>query len=124
MEIDNELHFERKNYFYSDLPRGYQITQQFRPIGKNGYVEIETKGGIKRIDIDRLHIEEDTCKQLHNKNETLLDYNRAGIPLLEIVSKPEIRSGEEARKFAEKIRSIVSFLDVSDGKMEEGSGAS
>ena len=121
MEIDNELHFERKNYFYSDLPRGYQITQQFRPIGKNGYVEIEINGGIKRIDIDRLHIEEDTCKQLHNKNETLLDYNRAGIPLLEIVSKPEIRSGEEARKFAEKIRSIVSFLDVSDGKMEEGS---
>lgn len=121
MEIDNVLWFDRKNYFYSDLPKGYQITQDKRPIGRNGYIEIETSQGKKRINIERLHMEEDTCKQLHSWDCSLLDYNRAGIPLIEIVSKPEIRSGEEAMKYAEKIRSIVSFLDVSDGRMEEGS---
>ena len=121
MTIDNELWFDRKNYFYSDLPKGYQITQEKRPIGKEGYLEIKTKEGNKRIGIERLHLEEDTCKQLHYSDYSLLDYNRAGIPLIEIVSKPEIRNGEEALKYVEKIRSIVSFLDVSDGKMEEGS---
>ena len=117
MNIDDELWFDRKNYFYSDLPKGYQITQQKRPIGKNGYLEI----GGRKIGIERLHLEEDTCKQLHYSDCTLLDYNRAGIPLAEIVSLPEIRSGEEAMKYVEKIRSIVSFLGVSDGRMEEGS---
>ena len=117
MDIDSELWFDRKNYFYSDLPKGYQITQQRRPIGSNGYLDILDK----RIGIERLHIEEDTCKQLHLNDCTLLDYNRAGIPLVEIVSKPEIRNGDEAMKFVERIRSIVSFLGVSDGKMEEGS---
>ena len=121
MSIDNELHFDRKNYFYSDLPKGFQITQDKRPIGREGYLEIETSNGKKRIGIERLHMEEDTCKQLHSWDCTLLDYNRAGIPLIEIVSKPELRNGEEAQKYAEKIRSIVSFLDVSDGRMEEGS---
>ena len=121
MSIDDTVIFERKNYFYSDLPKGYQITQQFRPIGKEGYLTIETSNGIKKIGIERLHMEEDTCKQLHSWDFSLLDYNRAGIPLIEIVSKPEMRSGEEAAKYVEKIRSIVSFLDVSDGKMEEGS---
>lgn len=121
MTIDRELWFDRKNYFYSDLPKGYQITQQQRPIGSNGYLEIETSLGKKKISIERLHLEEDTCKQLHSWDCTLLDYNRAGIPLVEIVSRPDLRSGQEARQFAEKIRSIVSFLDVSNGKMEEGS---
>ena len=121
MKIDNELHFDRKNYFYSDLPKGYQITQDRRPIGSNGYLEIEVDGETKRIGIERLHIEEDTCKQLHFPAFTLLNYNRAGTPLIEIVSKPEIRSGEEAMKYVEKIRSIVVFSGVSDGKMEEGS---
>lgn len=121
MSIDNELHFDRKNYFYSDLPKGYQITQDKRPIGKEGYLTIEINGEEKRINIERLHMEEDTCKQLHSWDFSLLDYNRAGIPLIEIVSKPEIRNGEEAMKYVEKIRSIVNFLDVSDGKMEEGS---
>ena len=121
MTIDHELHFDRKNYFYSDLPKGYQITQDRRPIGSNGYVEIVVGGVKKRIGIERLHIEEDTCKQLHFKNFTLLNYNRAGTPLIEIVSKPEIRSGEEAMKYVETIRSIVVFSEVSDGKMEEGS---
>lgn len=121
MTIDRELWFDRKNYFYSDLPKGYQITQQQRPIGSNGYLEIETSLGKKKISIERLHLEEDTCKQLHSWDCTLLDYNRAGIPLVEIVSRPDLRSGQEARQYAEKIRSIVSFLDVSNGKMEEGS---
>ena len=121
MKIDNELHFDRKNYFYSDLPKGYQITQDRRPIGSDGYLEIEVDGKTKRIGIERLHIEEDTCKQLHFPAFTLLNYNRAGTPLIEIVSKPELRSGEEALKYVEKIRSIVVFSGVSDGKMEEGS---
>ena len=117
MTIDDELWFDRKNYFYSDLPKGYQITQQRRPIGSNGCLFVNDN----RISIERLHLEEDTCKQLHFGNYTYLDFNRAGVPLLEIVSKPEIRSGEEAMKFVERIRSIVTFLDVSNGKMEEGS---
>ena len=121
MSIDKELHFDRKNYFYSDLPKGYQITQNLRPIGSEGYLEIDTSNGKKRINIERLHMEEDTCKQLHFNTFTLLDYNRAGTPLIEIVSKPEMRSGEEAMRYVEKIRSIVVFSDVSDGKMEEGS---
>ena len=117
MSIDDELWFDRKNYFYSDLPKGYQITQYFRPIGRDGWLDVNGK----HINIERLHIEEDTAKQLHNGNQTLIDYNRAGIPLLEIVTKPEISSGEEAMRFVEKIRSIANFLDISDGKMEEGS---
>lgn len=121
MSIDDTIMFERKNYFYSDLPKGYQITQQFRPIGSNGYLVLNTSQGEKKIGIERLHMEEDTCKQLHSWDFSLLDYNRAGIPLIEIVSRPDIRTGEEAAKYVEKIRSIVSFLDVSDGKMEEGS---
>jgi aspartyl-tRNA(Asn)/glutamyl-tRNA(Gln) amidotransferase subunit B len=121
MKIDNVLHFDRKNYFYSDLPKGFQITQQRRPIGSEGYLEIEVDGKDKKIGIERLHIEEDTCKQLHFPAFTLLNYNRAGVPLVEIVSKPELRSGEEAMKYVEKIRSIVVFSGVSDGKMEEGS---
>ena len=121
MHIDDLVMFERKNYFYSDLPKGYQITQQFRPIGSDGYLTIETSNGPKKIEIERLHMEEDTCKQLHSWDFSLLDYNRAGIPLIEIVSRPDMRNGEEAAKYVEKIRSIVTFLDVSDGKMEEGS---
>ena len=121
MNIDHELWFDRKNYFYSDLPKGYQITQQKRPIGSEGYLEIEVDGKKKKLEIERLHMEEDTCMQHHFSDYTLLDYNRAGIPLIEIVSKPVMRSGEEARKYVEKIREIVTFSNVSDGKMEEGS---
>ncbi|MDD3938827.1 MAG: Asp-tRNA(Asn)/Glu-tRNA(Gln) amidotransferase subunit GatB [Bacilli bacterium] len=120
MSIDNLLVFDRKNYFYSDLPKGYQITQNKRPIGSEGYLDIKTDA-VRRIAIERLHLEEDTCKQLHFSEYTLLDYNRSGVPLIEIVSKPDIRSGEEAMKYVEAIRSIVIYADVSDGKMEEGS---
>lgn len=121
MEIDNELWFDRKNYFYSDLAKGYQITQYKRPIGENGYLDIKTDSYSKRIVFKRLHLEEDTCKQIHQNNKTYLDFNRSGIPLLEIVTQPDIRSGEEARLVVEKIKSIVVFLNVSSGKMEEGS---
>lgn len=121
MEIDHELWFDRKNYFYSDLPKGFQITQDKRPIGKNGYVTIETSAGKRQIAIERLHMEEDTAKQIHLADFSMLDYNRAGTPLVEIVSRPDIRSGEEAMKYVEQIRSIVQYADVSDGKMEEGS---
>lgn len=117
MTIDDTLCFDRKNYFYSDLAKGFQITQHERPIGSNGYLDI----GNKRIRLERLHIEEDTCKQIHLGDYSLLDYNRSGIPLLEIVTLPDMRDGKEAMKLVEKIRSIVTFLDVSDGKMEEGS---
>lgn len=117
MTIDDTLCFDRKNYFYSDLAKGFQITQHERPIGSNGYLDI----GNKRIRLERLHIEEDTCKQIHLGDYSLLDYNRSGIPLLEIVTLPDMRNGKEAMKLVEKIRSIVTFLDVSDGKMEEGS---
>ncbi len=121
MTIDDELHFDRKNYFYSDLPKGYQITQNERPIGRQGYVEIEVDGQKRKIAVERLHMEEDTCKQLHLADCSLLDYNRAGTPLIEIVSYPDLRSGEEAMKYVEAIKNIVIYSDVSDGKMEEGS---
>ena len=117
MSIDHELWFDRKNYFYSDLPKGFQITQHKRPLGKCGYLDI----GDRKINIERLQVEEDTCKQLHYKDYTLLDFNRVGIPLLEIVSLPELHNGKEASLFVEKMRSIVTFLGISDGRMEEGS---
>ena len=121
LSIDNELWFDRKNYFYSDLPKGYQITQDKRPIGRDGFIEVDTINGIKRIGIERIHMEEDTAKQSHYGDYTLIDYNRCGVPLIEIVSKPDMRSGEEAAKYVEKLRSILSYLGVSDCKMEEGS---
>jgi aspartyl-tRNA(Asn)/glutamyl-tRNA(Gln) amidotransferase subunit B len=121
MSIDHTLYFDRKNYFYSDLPKGFQITQQARPIGKDGYVMIKVPGGEKKIRIERIHMEEDTCKQEHFMDYTLLDYNRAGVPLVEIVSLPDIRNGTEAMEYAEAIRNIVVYSGTSDGKMEEGS---
>lgn len=121
MEIDSTLWFDRKNYYYSDLPKGFQITQDKRPIGKNGYLDVEVDGQIKRIEIERLHMEEDTAKQVHYSNFTLLDYNRAGIPLIEIVTRPTIRSGKEAAAYLEKLRGIFLYTEVSDAKLEEGS---
>lgn len=121
MSIDHTLYFDRKNYFYSDLPKGFQITQQRRPIGKDGYVMIKVPGGMKKIRIERIHMEEDTCKQEHFMDYTLLDYNRAGVPLVEIVSLPDLRNGTEAMEYAEAIRNIVVYSGTSDGKMEEGS---
>ena len=120
--IDPLVRFDRKNYFYSDLPKGFQITQQFHPIGRDGYLDIEGKDGQKkRIRIERIHMEEDTCKQLHFADYSLLDYNRAGVPLVEIVSMPDMRNGTEAMHYVEAIRNIVLYSGTSDGKMEEGS---
>ncbi len=121
MTLDHTMYFDRKNYFYPDLPKGYQITQQFRPIGKNGYVVIETSKGERRIRVEQAHLEEDTAKQIHLSDISLLNFNRCGTPLIEIVSEPDMRSGEEAMKYVEAIREIVTYLGVSDGKMENGS---
>ena len=115
------MYFDRKNYFYPDLPKGYQITQATTPIGQDGYVEIDVNGTKKKIGIERLHIEEDTSKSIHEGDSTLLDYNRAGIPLIEIVTKPVIESAEEAVLYLEKLRELLLYADVSDVKIEEGS---
>ncbi|MDD6467945.1 MAG: Asp-tRNA(Asn)/Glu-tRNA(Gln) amidotransferase subunit GatB [Erysipelotrichaceae bacterium] len=119
--IDPLVRFDRKNYYYSDLPKGFQITQQFHPIGKNGYVTIEVDGEEKQIRLNRIHMEEDTAKQFHNYDGTYLDFNRAGIPLIEVVSEADMRNGKEAAAYVEKVRTILYYLGVSDGKMEEGS---
>lgn len=122
MDIAKVLYFDRKNYFYSDLPKGYQITQNDHPIGSNGVIKITLSDGtVKQIGVERAHLEEDTAKQLHFPKYTLVDYNRCGTPLIEIVSKPEMHTPEEAVKYVEAIHEIITYLDVSDGKMEEGS---
>ncbi|MDR3249698.1 MAG: Asp-tRNA(Asn)/Glu-tRNA(Gln) amidotransferase subunit GatB [Mycoplasmataceae bacterium] len=117
MEIDPVLRFDRKNYFYQDLPKGYQITQQFYPIGKNGKIIVNNKN----VHIERIHLEEDTAKQIHEGKEILLDYNRAGIPLIEIVTKPEIHNKEECIGFLTELKRILTFFEISDGKMENAS---
>ncbi|NLC96390.1 MAG: Asp-tRNA(Asn)/Glu-tRNA(Gln) amidotransferase subunit GatB [Erysipelotrichaceae bacterium] len=121
LEIDPLIKFDRKNYYYSDLPKGYQITQQFFPIGKNGYVYIDDGDTKKKIRINRIHLEEDTAKQFHIGNETLIDFNRAGTPLIEIVSEPDMTSGKQAAQYVETLRQTLLYIGVSDVKMEEGS---
>lgn len=121
-QINKFNRFDRKNYFYPDAPKNYQITQNDFPICYEGYVEIEPVDGEKRkIGIERIHMEEDAGKQLHSSKGTLVDFNRSGVPLIEIVSKPDIKSPEEATLFLTKLRSILLSLGVSDVKMEEGS---
>ncbi len=118
--------FARKNYFYPDLPKGYQISQYEEPLCEDGYVEIELDGDLKRIGIIRIHLEEDAGKSVHaeefvDANETLVDVNRCGVPLIEIVSKPDIRSPHEAYLYLNRLRQLVQYLDICDGNMEEGS---
>ncbi len=116
--------YDRKNYFYADLPKGYQITQMDTPICNNGKVEITLPdGSTKDIHLTRIHMEEDTGKGLHDLDieNTLMDYNRAGTPLVEIVTEPDFRSGDEAYAFLSEVRKLVRYLDVCDGNMEEGS---
>ena len=120
-KIRRQMHFDRKNYFYPDNPKNYQITQFDTPIGYDGYVEIELDGKKKKIEIEEMHIEEDTCKSTHRKDKTLLDFNRAGVPLIEIVTKPCMESATEAKLYLEKLKELLFYCDISDCKMEEGS---
>jgi len=122
-EIADVCKFDRKNYFYPDLPKAYQISQFDQPIGKNGWIDIEVNGQTRRIGITRLHLEEDAGKLTHVDGgfASLVDFNRGGTPLLEIVSEPDLRSPEEARLYLEKLRAIMLYCEVSDVKMEEGS---
>ncbi|QSZ26926.1 Asp-tRNA(Asn)/Glu-tRNA(Gln) amidotransferase subunit GatB [Aceticella autotrophica] len=121
-EIAQFSKLDRKNYFYPDLPKAYQISQYDLPLCKNGYVEIETSEGKKKIGLTRLHIEEDAGKLMHENLEgSLVDYNRTGVPLAEIVSEPDIRTPEEAYEYLTKLKSILEYCEVSDCKMQEGS---
>lgn len=122
--INQTNYFDRKNYFYADLPKGYQITQDNRPICQNGYIDLVLSDGTeKRIGINRIHLEEDAGKSMHDQNDrySYVDLNRAGVPLIEIVTEPDIRSAEEASALLTEMRKLVRHLDVSDGNMEEGS---
>jgi len=121
-EIAEHSIFHRKNYFYPDLPKNYQISQYDNPIGRNGWIDITVDGETKRIGIRRVHLEEDTGKLIHaGGDESLIDYNRSGVPLMEIVSEADIRSADEAREYLIRLRAILTYLGVNDGKMEEGS---
>lgn len=115
--------FDRKNYFYPDNPQNYQISQLYLPIGRNGFVEVQTEQGSKKIGIHEIHMEEDAGKLIHDEWEdvSLVDYNRSGVPLIEIVSEPDMRSAEEVIAYLEKLRMIIQYLGASDCKLQEGS---
>ena len=124
--INPESQWSRKNYFYPDLPKGYQISQYDRPVAEHGFIEIHVNGEAKKIGVQRIHMEEDAGKSLHegfpdSSRNTYLDYNRSGVPLVEIVTRPDIRSSEEAYDYLTRLKEILEYLDVCDGNMEEGS---
>ncbi len=126
-QIEPTCRFDRKNYFYPDLPNAFQISQADKPVAKNGYIDITIDGQVRRIRVNRVHLEEDAGKLLHSGDDiaqastSLVDLNRAGVPLIEIVSEPDIRSPEEARLYLTKLKTILQYIGVSDCKMEEGS---
>ena len=122
-EITRYCKFDRKNYFYPDNPQNYQISQLYLPICRNGYVEIETDDGVKKVGIHEIHMEEDAGKLIHDEWEdcSLVDYNRSGVPLIEIVSEPDMRSAQEVIAYLEKLRLIIQYLGASDCKLQEGS---
>ena len=122
-EIMRYNKFDRKNYFYPDLPKAYQISQLYLPICRNGHVDIETAAGKKAVGIHEIHMEEDAGKLVHDPwlDETMVDYNRCGVPLLEIVSEPDMRSAEEVIAYLTKLRQTLQYLGVSDCRMQEGS---
>ncbi len=123
-DIAREQYFARKQYFYPDLPKGYQITQDKTPICTGGAIIIKTEdGNEKSIGLTRIHMEEDAGKSIHDVDiyDTLVDLNRAGVPLVEIVSEPDMRSSQEAYSYLTEIRKLVRYLDICDGNMEEGS---
>src|SRR5574344_1868597 len=112
--------FARKNYFYPDLPKGYQISQDNKPVMERGFVEIQTADDTKRINITRAHLEEDAGKSMHVGNASLIDLNRAGVPLLEIVSEPDMRNADEAYAYLTSLKSIMQWLEISNCDMEKG----
>jgi aspartyl-tRNA(Asn)/glutamyl-tRNA(Gln) amidotransferase subunit B len=122
-QIARRLHFDRKNYFYPDLPKGYQITQDATPICLGGSVKVKIDGDEQNVEINRIHLEEDAGKSIHieNDNYTILDFNRAGVPLIEIVTEPMISSSIQACRFLSEVRKLVRYLEICDGNMEEGS---
>ncbi len=122
-EITRHGKFDRKNYFYPDNPQNYQISQLYLPICRNGYVEIETENGTKKIGIHEIHMEEDAGKLIHDEwdDVSLVDFNRSGVPLIEIVSEPDMRSAEEVIAYLEKLRMLIQYLGASDCKLQEGS---
>lgn len=122
-EIEKENYFARKNYFYPDLPKGYQVSQHTTPICKGGYVTIKTAAGARNVQLNRIHLEEDAGKSIHDINPdfTCLDYNRAGVPLIEIVTEPDLFSADEAYQYVTEVRKLVRWIGVCDGNMEEGS---
>jgi aspartyl-tRNA(Asn)/glutamyl-tRNA(Gln) amidotransferase subunit B len=122
-QIEKQNYFARKNYFYPDLPKGYQVSQHTTPICKGGFIKIKANAGEKNIRLNRIHLEEDAGKSLHDAdiNNTCIDYNRAGTPLIEIVTEPDLKSGEEAFSYLTEIRKLVRYLEICDGNMEEGS---
>ncbi len=122
--VNQDSYFERKNYFYPDLAKGFQTSQFLHPFGEKGYLDIKVNGAIKRIGITRVHMEEDTGKLTHatvdGKEVSLIDFNRSSVPLVEIVTEPDIRTGEEARIFLQELQKIIRFLGVSDADMDKG----
>jgi len=122
-EIARTSRWERKNYFYPDLPKGYQISQYELPLCTNGYIDIEVDGREKRVRLTRIHMEEDAGKNIHDQrsDHSLVDLNRAGVPLVEIVSEPDVTCAEEAGRYLRRLRAILQYLEVCDGNMEEGS---
>jgi len=119
-KINRSFYFDRKNYFYPDLPKGFQISQHFLPIGYNGEIKILSSGEFVPIGISDIHLEEDTAKLVHKGGESLIDFNRSGVPLMEIVSMPQIRSAEEAKVYLKRIQQLVRNLQISDCDMEKG----
>jgi aspartyl-tRNA(Asn)/glutamyl-tRNA(Gln) amidotransferase subunit B len=121
--ITRHNYFARKNYFYPDLPKGYQLSQHTTPVCQGGYVTIRTQEGARNISLNRIHMEEDAGKSLHDVDDknTCVDYNRAGVPLVEIVTEPDLRSGDEAYAYLTELRKMLRYLEICDGNMEEGS---
>lgn len=119
-DVAEESKFDRKNYFYPDLPKGYQISQYDQPVGEKGYLETDVNGDSKRFRITRVHMEEDTGKSVHVDDKTLLDFNKSGVPLIEIVTEPDFTSKEEVDSFAKRLRQTIRYCDISDADMEKG----
>jgi len=120
LKINTHSKFDRKSYFYPDLPKAYQISQYDQPLAQDGYLEIYLSSGEKKFVIERLHLEEDAAKNMHTKEYALIDFNRAGTPLAEIVTKPDFTNPQEAKVFLQELRTIMRLLGVSDADMEKG----